>query len=214
MPKHTNLYCNISRRLNKLDFIPLLALRLYLAPVFIMAGWHKLVNFDSMVGWFGNSDWGLGLPFAPILVSLTILAELVGGIALLFGVLTRLFSLMLAFTMVVAMVKVHLKNGWHAITPTDPATSIAQLFSFSDFGHKSLVNSVQAGERLTKAKEVLATYGNYDWLTETGNFVILNNGIEFGMTYFVMLLVLIVFGAGRFLSVDYYGKILLSRRTK
>ncbi|OAU94164.1 hypothetical protein AO385_1580 [Moraxella catarrhalis] len=33
-------------------------------------------------------------------------------------------------TMMVAIVKVHLKNGWYTITPTDPATNISQLFSY------------------------------------------------------------------------------------
>ena len=65
-------------------------------------------------------------------------------------------------------------------------------------------NSIQAGERLNKAREILQSYGNYDWLTETGNFVILNNGVEFGMTYFIMLLVLIIYGAGRIISVDFW----------
>ena len=55
-----------------------------------------------------------------------------------------------------------------------------------------------------KAREILMTYGNYDWLTSSGSFVILNNGIEFAATYFVMLLALIVLGGGRYVSVDYW----------
>jgi putative oxidoreductase len=34
--------------------------------------------------------------------------------------------------------------------------------------------------------------------------VILNNGIEFGVTYLVMLLSLLFTGGGRFTSIDYY----------
>ena len=34
--------------------------------------------------------------------------------------------------------------------------------------------------------------------------MILNNGIEFGATYFIMLLVLFYFGAGRLVSLDYW----------
>ncbi|MEZ5483349.1 MAG: hypothetical protein R3E73_14705 [Porticoccaceae bacterium] len=30
-------------------------------------------------------------------------------------------------------------------------------------------------------------YADYDWLTEKGGFVILNNGAEFSVTYFIML---------------------------
>ncbi|MFB6348940.1 HvfX family Cu-binding RiPP maturation protein [Moraxella marmotae] len=203
MNKFCAFWQQFHRQLSKLDFIPLLSVRLYLAPIFIIAGWNKYVNFDDMVAWFGNSEWGLGLPMPSLMVSLVIIAELIGGVALLLGAFTRSFSFMLSITMLVAIFKVHLKNGWHAITPTNPDTSIAALFSFLPSGQASLDNSLAAGERLMKAKEILQTYGNYDWLTETGNFTILNNGIEFGTTYLIMLLVLIFFGAGRFMSVDY-----------
>lgn len=206
LAKLNKQYHKLTNPLTKLDFVPLLAIRLYLAPIFIMAGWHKYVHFGDMVAWFGNSQWGLGLPFAPVMVALVIIAELIGGVALLLGASTRLFSVMLLVSMVVAMLKVHLVHGWHAITPTDPSTSIAQLFRFSQMGQESLQNSIQAGQRLSAAKELLQAHGNYDWLTQTGNFVILNNGIEFSMTYFVMLLVLLVYGAGRFVSVDYVVK--------
>jgi putative oxidoreductase len=57
-------------------------------------------------------------------------------------------------------------------------------------------------ERLERGKSILQEHGNYDRLTEYGNFVILNNGIEFAATYFFMLLVLFFVGAGRHLSVD------------
>ncbi|MDP7658904.1 MAG: hypothetical protein QGF77_03055 [Candidatus Thalassarchaeaceae archaeon] len=38
----------------------------------------------------------------------------------------------------------------------------------------------------------------------SGPVVILNNGIEFAITYFVMLLSLFFTGAGRFVSIDYW----------
>lgn len=54
-----------------------------------------------------------------------------------------------------------------------------------------------AMERLDKAKALLREHGNYDWLTETGNLVISNNGIEWAVTYFVMLVALFFTGAGK-----------------
>lgn len=51
---------------------------------------------------------------------------------------------------------------------------------------------------------ILQEHGNYEWLTESGNFVILNNGIEFAATYFVMLLALFFMGGGRYVSVDWW----------
>lgn len=202
MNKYVAYYDKLVLSLKKIDFLPLLAIRLYLAPIFIMAGLTKYRSFYDTVAWFGNGDWGLGLPFASFWVVVVIIAELIGGVALLLGVATRLFGLLLAITMANAMLLVHLKNGWYAIAPTNPTTNIAQLFG--RYGQASLDNSIQAGERLNKAREILQSYGNYDWLTETGNFVILNNGVEFGMTYFIMLLVLIIYGAGRIISVDFW----------
>ena len=58
--------------------------------------------------------------------------------------------------------------------------------------------------RLGAARELLREHGNYAWLTEHGNLVILNNGIEFAATYFIMLLALLCLGGGRFVSADYY----------
>ncbi len=125
-------------------------------------------------------------------------AELVGGVLLLFGALTRLVSIPLMITMVVAMVSVHADNGWLAI---------ADASSWLADGTIVLNESVMAApEKLSAAKSLLQNHGHYEWLTSSGNFVVLNNGIEFAATYFVMLLVLFVYGGGRFLSVDYYFK--------
>ena len=97
------------------DGIPLLLLRLYLAPVMIQAGWNKASSFDSIVDWFGNDDYGLGFAMPLVMAFLAAAAELVGGVLLLLGALTRLVSIPLMVTMIVAMVSVHAKNGWLAI---------------------------------------------------------------------------------------------------
>lgn len=193
-------------RLESWDFLAPLAIRLYLAPIFISAGWNKVTGFDDIVQWFGNSDWGLGLPTPALMAVLVIIAELIGGFALLLGIGSRGFSLMLLVTMVVAALSVHWQNGWFAITPTDPDTSIASVMNVINFwgSDASIANSQAAGERLQAARDILQTHGNYDWLTETGNFVILNNGIEFAATYAIMLLVILFYGAGRYVSLDYW----------
>jgi len=59
-------------------------------------------------------------------------------------------------------------------------------------------------ERLEVARGILKEHGNYSWLTGNGSFVVLNNGIEFAATYFIMLLVLFFTGAGNYFSVDYW----------
>ena len=48
----THIYQQIVARLQVADGIPLLLLRLYLAPVMIQAGWNKASSFDSIVDWF------------------------------------------------------------------------------------------------------------------------------------------------------------------
>ncbi|MBL4714653.1 MAG: DoxX family membrane protein [Alcanivorax sp.] len=190
----------------KWDFLAPFLLRLFLSVVFISAGWNKLASFDSTVAWFGNPDWGLGLPFPAVMAFLATGAELAGGVFLLLGLATRYFAVPLMVTMLVAALSVHWDNGWFAIASSNPATSMAQPLAAVGIpaAQQSLENSVEVGKRLTAAKGLLREHGQYGWLTEKGNFVILNNGIEFAATYFIMLLVLFFQGAGRFLSLDYW----------
>jgi len=172
------------------DFLGPLALRLYLVPIFWMAGTKKLGDMDSIIEWFGNPDWGLGLPFPEVMAWAATLTEAGGAIMLLVGFAVRWITIPLMVTMVVAAVTVHMQNGWLAIAEGG--------------GLFATPRTEGAVERLDRAKEILQQNGNYEWLTENGNFVVLNNGIEFAATYFIMLLVLFFIGAGRFFSMDYW----------
>lgn len=71
------------------DFLAPLALRLYLAPVFWMAGCQKLADMPATIEWFGNPDWGLGLPFPELLAWLAALSEAGGAVLLLCGLADR-----------------------------------------------------------------------------------------------------------------------------
>ena len=173
-----------------LDFLAALLLRLYLAPVFWMAGSKKLQDMDSIIAWFGNPEWGLGLPFPTFMAWAATLTEAGGAILLLVGLAVRWISIPLMITMVVAAVTVHLENGWLAIAEGDG------LFA-SD-------RTIEAMDKLDRAKGILQEHGNYDWLSSSGSFVILNNGIEFAATYFIMLLALFFIGAGKYLSIDHW----------
>ncbi|MCI0667257.1 MAG: DoxX family protein [Methylococcaceae bacterium] len=177
-------------KLKSADFLAALALRLYLAPVLWMAGSKKFLNFTETAAWFGNAEWGLDLPMPYLLVFLVALVEVLGALFLLFGFGVRLISIPLMIVMVVAAVSAHLKNGWLAI-------ATASGFFASE-------RTIGAIERLERAKSILQQHGHYEWLTENGDFVVLNNGIEFAATYFIMLLVLFFTGAGRYVSVDYW----------
>lgn len=204
-------------------------LRVYLAPVFIIAGYNKLGLPDpditgltsllanpNIVEWFGNAEWGLGLPFPALLANLAAWSEFLGGWFLLFGLLTRLVSIPLMVTMVIAMTTVHADNGWFAITPTNPDTSPAKVASWLGFeqGDISMQNSNETATRLGKMRDLLEENGNTEWLYDKGSIVVLNNGIEFAMTYFIMLLVLVFMGGGRFTSADYYLSRALCSRCK
>ena len=197
------------------DFLAPLALRLFLAPVMISAGYNKAMSFESTVAWFGNPDWGLGLPAPALLAFVATATELVGGFLLLIGLFTRYISIPLMFTMLVAMATVHWDNGWFAVAPGNPETSMAAPLAKVGFpgAMASLENSEQVGERIQRARGILKEHGHYGWLTEKGSFVVLNNGIEFAMTYFIMLLVLFFQGGGRYLSLDYWvaRKLLLTQ---
>ena len=172
------------------DGLAPLAFRLYLTPVMWMAGSSKLAHFDSTVEWFGNSDWGLGLPFPWLMAALATATELGGAVLLLLGLGVRWISVPLMATMVVAATTVHWGNGWLAIA--EPG------------GVFATERTMEAAERLSRARAILMEHGNYEWLTEHGSLVILNNGVEFAVTYFIMLLSLFFSGGGRFFSLDFW----------
>lgn len=178
------------------DFLAPLLLRLYLAPIFWVAANNKWNPFDAdsslenTINWFGNPDWGLGLPFPEVMAYMAWGAEYFGAIALILGLAVRWVSIPLMVTMIVAATTVHWQNGWQAIHD-----------KMSPFAADNVDGAI---DRLDRARSILQDNGNYSWLTETGNFVVLNNGIEFAATYFVMLLVLFFIGAGKYFSIDYW----------
>ncbi len=178
----------LSNLLQPVDGLPSLALRLFLAPVFWTAGMNKLSAFSDTVLWFGAD--GLGLPFPTLMATLATATELTGAVLLTLGLLTRWISIPLIITMLVAIFAVHFPNGWQAIA--DPTAPFANM------------RVHEAGDKIQAAREILQQHGNYDWLTSSGGFAIINNGVEFAVTYLVMLLALIKMGGGRFVSVDYW----------
>jgi putative oxidoreductase len=181
---------NLLDATRRADWLGPLALRLYLVPVFWVAGINKYNGFENTVAWFGNADWGLGLPFPLVLAFLAVATEIGGAAALAIGFATRWATIPLIVQMVVAATKVHWDNGWQFVA--DP------MIQFPPADIEGTM------ERLTVAKQILRQQGDYGWLTENGNFAIVNGGIEWAATYLVMLLALLFIGGGRFVSVDYW----------
>lgn len=175
----------------KADFLAPLLLRIFLAPIFIIAGYGKLTALDNTAYYFGEM---LGLPAPMFMAVMAGATELFGGIALLLGLATRWFALPLMMTMVVAAGTAHWENGWHAL----PESTLTVPWEW----RTDLIEA--ANERKAAAKSLLKQHGNYDWLTEAGSITVLKNGIEFAATYFIMLLALFFIGSGRYVSLDYY----------
>lgn len=83
----------------KLGWLAPLLLRLTVGVVFVQSGWGKLHNLEQVTGFFRE----LGIPMAEVQAPFIAALELVGGVALLLGLLTRVFSALLASTMAVAI---------------------------------------------------------------------------------------------------------------
>lgn len=187
----TVAFMSLRDRINTIDFLGPLALRVYLAPIFIIAGWNKLTGLEDTAYYFGEY---LGMPAPMLMAVLAGLTEFVGGLSLLFGIALRFMAIPMMFTMIVAAGTAHWDNGWHAL----PETTLTVPWEW----RIDLIEEAQ--QRKSAAVSILQEHGNYEWLTEAGNFTVLKNGIEFAATYFVMLLMLLFSGAGRYVSFDYW----------
>jgi len=138
--KAIQLYLKATNKLSKLEDLPLFLIRLILAYGFYVPAMMKWRNISGIAEWFGS----MGIPMPMLNAYLSATAEIAGVILLPLGLATRFISIPLMFTMVVAIITVHMGNGF------------------------------DAGD----------------------------NGFEIPLYYILMLLVLMVNGAGRF-SLDY-----------
>jgi putative oxidoreductase len=88
----------------------LLLIRLVVGLVFAMHGWMKL----SVMGVAGTAAFlgSLGVPLPEVNAVLIITVELVGGLLLALGAVTRIVGTLLAFSMLVAFITVHAANGF------------------------------------------------------------------------------------------------------
>ena len=93
-------------------FAPL-ALRLPVAIIFMAHGAQKLFGWFGGHGLEGTGQWmaSIGLEPGYLMALGAGSAEFLGGLALLIGLLTRPAAVVLAFTMIVAIVTVHIDNG-------------------------------------------------------------------------------------------------------
>ncbi|MDJ0754804.1 MAG: DoxX family protein [Ardenticatenaceae bacterium] len=87
-------------------------IRIIVGLIFFMHGWQKLfmMGIPGVGGFFGS----LGIPAAGFMAALVTFLELLGGLALILGVATRVVAALLAINMLVALLLVHLANGFFA----------------------------------------------------------------------------------------------------
>ena len=133
---------DLLKKFEKLDFLPLILIRVYLFYVLWFAGVGKIDTLDKFSGYLGT----LGVPLPDLFTWLVIITESGGGALILVGLFVRWACIPLLVVMFFAGYLVHYQNGWP---------------------HEA-------------------------------------NGIEFAAIYSLMLLTLLCFGGGKYLSLDYW----------
>jgi len=90
-----------------------LPLRLGAGVIFVAHGAQKMFGWFGGYGLQGTGQWmaSIGLEPGVLMAAMAGGAEFLGGIALILGLLLRPAAAVLAATMVVAIVSVHLPNG-------------------------------------------------------------------------------------------------------
>lgn len=101
-------YLEFTALFNHLQSLALLFARLALAYGFSNPALMKWANFDATVAWFTK----LGIPFAYGATFLVASLEIIGVFLLALGLFTRLISIPLMVILLVAIITVHLSNGF------------------------------------------------------------------------------------------------------
>lgn len=114
------VFCEKSEAaLQKSDWLPPLLIRLSVGWVMLESGWGKFHALDKVTEFFAS----LGIPAASLQAPFVAGVELIGGICLILGIFTRLVSIPLLITMVVAILT----------AKRDDIGSFSDLFGFSEY---------------------------------------------------------------------------------
>lgn len=95
------------------DGIDTLAIRIATGAIFAAHGAQKLFGWFGGYGLEGTAGWMISIGLEPgiLMAGLAGSAEFFAGIALILGLLVRPAAIVLAITMLVAIISVHLPNG-------------------------------------------------------------------------------------------------------
>ncbi|QLE78524.1 DoxX family protein [Francisella sp. Scap27] len=186
--KMYDCYSKVVSKFKSVDFLLLLGIRLYLVPTMFVGARSKIEGFHTTATWFATpaSQGGLGMPFPEVMAFLATSAEVIGCVGIALGLFTRLVSIPMMFVMGVAGVMVHWTHGWPAIAD----------------------KTAESTQRLNDLFIWLAQNfpDRYNHATALGDPVVLNGGMEFSVTYFIMLFTLFIYGGGRYVSADHWLK--------
>ena len=86
-------------RTSRLDWLPLLLVRLCLAAIFIPSGWGKLHDLAKVTDFFSE----LGIPWPHLNAVVVAVSEFACGVALLVGAVSRLAAIPLIVSMTIAI---------------------------------------------------------------------------------------------------------------
>ncbi len=101
------LAAGILKCLNQLEWLPILLVRLSVGLLFFESGRGKLfVKLEELMEFFVK----LGIPFPHFNAVFVSTVEFVGGICLILGLATRIFSAQLTFVMLVAILTSEIKK--------------------------------------------------------------------------------------------------------
>ena len=105
-----NIYLEFSHLSEYLKSLSLLVARLLVAYGFYEPAMMKWQDINSVAEWFGS----MGIPFPTLNAYMAATTEISGVVLLTLGLFTRLISIPLIVVMIVAIVTVHLGNGFSA----------------------------------------------------------------------------------------------------
>jgi putative oxidoreductase len=108
--KLKQLYLYFSNLAKNLQSLSLLLARLVVAYGFYEPAKLKWSDIDSIAQWFAS----LGIPLPTLNAYMAASTEAMGVVLLTLGLFTRLISIPLIVVMIVAIVTVHLHNGFEA----------------------------------------------------------------------------------------------------
>ena len=105
-----NIYQLSKNVLQNLQSLALLLARLTVAYGFLEPALSKWKDIGAIAEWFGS----MGIPLPTLNAYMAATTEIVGVVLLTLGLFTRLISLPMMVIMVVAVMTVHLANGFSA----------------------------------------------------------------------------------------------------